>query len=177
METCQKRWADWYHSELSSGEKEEVFDFPYLILLIKIIFCVDMVMFVWNYSKVKSNEIKKVEFVHEDEDELHANDKGCDDSFFFLTQVTSQTVLILSYLSTPLTMNIVELKNAIISSIVWISSEAIKQKAVTGKKLVRLYPYMHINYVSSSVTSTTEAKPPNIFTIIAMIYGDPKAIP
>lgn len=134
-------------------------------------------MFVWNYSKVKSNEIKKVEFVHEDEDELHANDKGCDDSFFFLTQVTSQTALILCYLSTPLTMNIVELKNAIISSIVWISSEAIKQKAVTGKKLVRLYPYMHINYVSSSVTSTTEAKPPNIFTIIAMMYGDPKAIP
>lgn len=145
MKTCQKRWADWYHSELSSGEKEGVFDFPYLILLTKIIFlgwygnvCVD-------YSKVKSNEIKKVEFVHEDEDELHANDKGCDDSFFFLTQVTSQTALILCYLSTPLTMNIVELKNAIISSIVWISSEAIKQKAVTGKKLVRLYPYMHIN--------------------------------
>mgnify|MGYP003531429986 CR=1 FL=1 len=96
---------------------------------------------------IKSQKIKEVKLIHKDEGELYSDDEDGDDSFLFLAQGALQTMSAIVYLSTPLIMKIVELRNASISSIVWISSEAMKQNAVTGRKLVKLYPYMHISYV------------------------------
>ena len=48
-------------------------------------------------------------------------------------------------LITPLIRNMVEKIKATVRITVWITQDFMKQMAVTGRKVVRLYPYMQIN--------------------------------
>jgi hypothetical protein len=87
-----------------------------------------------------SEEIKKVKFVHEDEQDLHAHDEDGEHSLLLLPQVAAQTAWRHRYLRMPFTRKAVERKKAAKRRAVWMSTDLMKHRAVIGRKAVRLYP-------------------------------------
>jgi hypothetical protein len=86
----------------------------------------------------KDSHIKEVELVHQHQQELHRHDEHRQDALLSLSQLSAQSALAHEYPRMPLIRKIVELTKAIISMMVWIHQALMKQKAVTGRKLVRL---------------------------------------
>jgi hypothetical protein len=71
---------------------------------------------------------------------LNSDDKDCEHSSLLLPQIVVQTASTIKYLIMPLIRKAVEKMNARKSKAVWIIVDLMKQKAVMGRNMVRLYP-------------------------------------